>query len=82
MPFFTRKDNKGESDAEINLSEDAVLVQKAIDGDSEAFGDLVEKYSSFVYRTVFYDIKKREDAEDLAQEVFIKAYKALLGFQI
>ena len=81
MPFFTRKDNKGESDAEINLSEDAVLVQKAIDGDSEAFGDLVEKYSSFVYRTVFYDIKKREDAEDLAQEVFIKAYKALLGFR-
>ncbi len=63
------------------LSEDAKLVFAAIDGDNDAFGKLIEKYSSFVYRTVFYDIKSKEDAEDISQEVFIKAYKALANFR-
>jgi len=63
------------------LSEDAKLVFAAIDGDNDAFGKLLEKYSSFVYRTVFYDIKSKEDAEDISQEVFIKAYKALANFR-
>lgn len=81
MPIFPSKKIKDISNGEEAVSEDAVLVEKVIAGDSDAFGKLVEKYSSFVYRTVFYDIKKHEDAEDLAQEVFIKAYKALLGFR-
>lgn len=81
MPIFPGKKINDISNGEEAVSEDAVLVEKVIAGDSDAFGKLVEKYSSFVYRTVFYDIKKHEDAEDLAQEVFIKAYKALLGFR-
>ena len=71
---------KGKTKKE-ELSEDAKLVFAAIDGDNDAFGKLIEKYSSFVYRTVFYDIKSREDAEDISQEVFIKAYKALSNFR-
>ena len=63
------------------LSEDAKLVIAAIDGDQDAFGKLTEKYTPFVYRTVFYDIKNKEDAEDISQEVFIKAYKALSNFR-
>ena len=63
------------------LSEDAKLVNEAINGNGDAFGKLIEKYSSFVYRTVFFDIKNKEDAEDISQEVFIKAYKALSGFR-
>lgn len=77
MPFFS---DKTPEKAE-NLSQDADLVEKAIAGDAEAFGQLVEKYSSFVYRTVFFDIKKHEDAEDISQEVFIKAYRALGSFR-
>ncbi len=80
MAFFTdRKKEAPQSDKK--LSEDAVLVKKAIDGDAEAFGKLVEKYESFVYRTVFYDLKSHEDAEDISQDVFIKAYKALASFR-
>lgn len=75
MAVFNDKTKKEE------LSEDAKLVFAAIDGDNDAFGKLLEKYSSFVYRTVFYDIKSKEDAEDISQEVFIKAYKALANFR-
>lgn len=76
MALFSLKNKKEEV-----LSEDAKLVFAAVDGDAEAFGKLVDKYSSFVYRTVFFDVKNKEDAEDLSQEVFIKAYKALSGFR-
>ena len=78
MAFFVRK--KLSTD-EAKLSGDALLVDRAKNGDSEAYGALVEKYSSFVYRTIFYDIKKHEDAEDISQEVFNKAYGALNVFR-
>lgn len=78
MPIFPRKT---ENITSSEKSPDAILVEKAIAGDSNAFGELVEKYSSFVYRTVFFDIRKHEDAEDISQEVFIKAYRALYSFR-
>ncbi|MBE6571178.1 MAG: sigma-70 family RNA polymerase sigma factor [Ruminococcaceae bacterium] len=78
MAFFT---SKNRDDTPEKLSDDAVLVGKAIDGDAAAFGELVEKYQSFVYRTVFYDLKSHEDAQDISQEIFIKAYKALSSFR-
>lgn len=80
MLFFPGKKTEEDFPAQA-LSEDALLVEKAIGGDADAFGQLVEKYSALVYRTVFFDVRNREDAEDLSQEVFIKAYKALAGFR-
>lgn len=80
MAFFTDR-KKDTHENPPKLSEDAVLVKKAIDGDAESFGKLVEKYESFVYRTVFYDLKSHEDAQDISQEVFLKAYKALCSFR-
>ena len=73
--------HKKDDEKEIKLSEDALLVKQATDGDAQAFGKLVEKYESFVYRTVFYDLKSHEDAQDISQEVFIKAYRALNSFR-
>ena len=78
MAFFGER--KKTSEEQI-LSEDALLVQQAVGGDTQAFGKLVEKYESFVYRTVFYDLKSHEDAQDVSQEIFIKAYKALSSFR-
>ncbi len=76
MPLFSKPQNINAQE-----SEDAMLVANACNGDADSFGKLVEKYESFVYRTIFYDIKSHEDAQDLAQEVFIKAYKALASFR-
>ena len=77
MPFFSQKPDVTATE----LSGDAQLVEKATEGDMTSFGELCEKYSSFVYRTIFFDIRNHEDAEDLSQEVFIKAYRALLSFR-
>jgi RNA polymerase sigma-70 factor (ECF subfamily) len=77
VAIFSREKDK----EALKLSEDAELVEKTINGDTSAFGGLVEKYSSFVYRTVFFDLRCREDAEDISQEVFIKAYKSLASFR-
>lgn len=78
MAFFPHKKNSNEAS---DLSEDAKLVDRAKNGDSAAYATLVEKYSGFVYRTIYYDLRNNEDAEDLSQEVFIKAYGALCGFR-
>ncbi len=60
--------------------EDA-LVLKAQQGDVHAFDQLVERYQSKIYGLVYNMTSNREDAEDLVQEVFVKAYRALPHFK-
>ena len=56
------------------------LVEKAVQGDEMAFATLVEQYSSRIYSVCFSFLSNRQDAEDCAQETFIKAYRALDKF--
>jgi RNA polymerase sigma-70 factor (ECF subfamily) len=59
---------------------DSEIVQRFLDGDERAFGDLVERYDqrllNFVYRTV----GDRERAQDLVQETFVRVYRHLHRF--
>lgn len=57
-------------------------VEKAKSGDSEAFGRLYNSCYTPIYRYLFVRIKRREDAEDLAQEVFVKAFGAFNTFTL
>jgi len=57
--------------------EESALVERAQQGDSAAFGLLVERYTTSVLTTLYYLTGDREEAEDLAQEVFLKAYTGL-----
>lgn len=61
--------------------EDAELTAKAQAGDTAAFEDLVRRYRNEVYALCFYFTRNREDAWDLSQEVFIKAWRALGRFR-
>ena len=61
--------------------EENELVQQSIQGDEEAFGVLVKKYKTKVFNLAFGLTRDRETADDLAQEVFIKAYYALGKFK-
>ena len=63
-----------------SLSE-AVLVQKAKDGDLDAFGELVKKYQRKIYSLIYQMTFNHAEADDLSQEVFLKAYKALPKFK-
>jgi RNA polymerase sigma-70 factor (ECF subfamily) len=64
----------------VDLPEDA-LVARSRDGDLEAFTGLVEAYQSRIYNLAFRLVGNREDAGDMAQEVFIRAFMALKGFK-
>jgi RNA polymerase sigma factor (sigma-70 family) len=58
-------------------SADGYLVDKCLNGEPEAFSLLVDKYRMGVYALAYSKLHNFHDAEDLAQEVFIKAYKKL-----
>ena len=53
------------------------LVMKAISGDVDAFGELYTSHVTKIYRYVYYRVYSRERAEDITQEVFLKAWKAI-----
>ena len=57
------------------------LVAKAQAGDAAAFDQLVEKYKARVYGVVYHMLGNNEDAADLTQETFVRAYKALASFR-
>jgi len=54
-----------------------VLVQKAKAGDAEAFGRLYDMHVERVYRHIYYRINNVADTEDLTQQVFLKAWRAI-----
>jgi RNA polymerase sigma factor (sigma-70 family) len=62
-------------------TEEARLVQLARRGDLEAYDELVRKYQERIYATVYHMTANHEDANDLAQEAFIKAFHALKSFK-
>lgn len=61
--------------------DEMVLVKKARQGDLEAYDDLVRRYQERIYATVYHMTSNHEDANDLAQEAFIKAFHALKSFK-
>jgi len=60
---------------------DAELVQAALAGDLEAYDALVRGCQERVYATVYHMTANHEDAHDLVQETFIKAYQSLASFR-
>ena len=57
------------------------LVSRAQNGDNEAFAGLVERYQNRIYRLAKNITQNNEDAEDVLQEAFLKAYSHLDTFQ-
>jgi RNA polymerase sigma-70 factor (ECF subfamily) len=60
---------------------DTDLISRAAGGDASAFQSLVEKHRSMVYRVAYQFAGNHHDAEDIAQEVFIKVYRSLDRFR-
>jgi RNA polymerase sigma factor (sigma-70 family) len=57
------------------------LVTRAREGDLGAYDDLVRRYQERIYATLYHMTSNHEDANDLAQEAFIKAFHALKSFK-
>jgi RNA polymerase sigma-70 factor (ECF subfamily) len=62
-------------------TDDAALIERCRAGDVAAFEPLVEKYRQRVWRLAFNVLRDREEAWDVAQEAFIRAYQALPSFR-
>src|SRR5688572_27696937 len=60
---------------------DAAIVARAQAGEMQAFEELVRQYRNQVYALSFHFVKNREEAWDISQEVFIKAYRSLNQFR-
>ena len=58
-------------------TEDGYIIGKCLNGEPAAFGLLVDKYKSSVYALAYTKLRNFHDAEDITQEVFIKAYRKL-----
>lgn len=61
--------------------DDTDLVARARAGDDEAFGALVDRHRTAVFRAAFAVLGTREDADDVAQEAFVTAFQKLQGFR-
>ena len=61
--------------------EEMDLVKRARKGDLTAYDELVRRYQERIYATVYHMTANHEDANDLAQEAFIKAFQALRSFK-
>jgi RNA polymerase sigma factor (sigma-70 family) len=70
-----------ERPAQSAPADDLLLVRRAQGGEYSAFDGLVQRYQERIYATVYHMTSNHEDANDLTQETFIKAYKALGSFK-
>jgi len=78
----TRSDEPPASSGDTPVPvEEMVLVKRARKGDLAAYDDLVRRYQERIYATIYHMTSNHEDANDLAQEAFIKAFQALRSFK-
>ena len=61
--------------------EDRVLVKQAQGGDFEAYDELVRRHQERIYATLYNMTSNHEDAHDLAQDAFVKGFRALKSFK-
>lgn len=62
-------------------AEDLALVKRAKNEDATAYDELIRRYQERIYATIYHMTSNHEDANDLTQETFIKAYRALKSFK-
>jgi RNA polymerase sigma-70 factor (ECF subfamily) len=80
-----RKPQRAEEQVEAPASppqiDEMELVKRARHVDLESYDELVKRYQERIYATIYHMTSNHEDANDLAQEAFIKAFHALKSFK-
>ena len=71
----------GTNPAPADQPDEMELVKRARKGDLGAYDDLIRRYQERIYATVYHMTANHEDANDLAQEAFIKGFQALKSFK-
>src|SRR6266849_1460589 len=80
-PVLDKAPTPSASPAANDASEDQQLVKRAQLGHLDAYDELIRRYQERIYATIYHMTSNHEDANDLAQETFIKAFQALKSFK-
>jgi RNA polymerase sigma-70 factor, ECF subfamily len=76
-PRPTTVDTVGEPETRAS---DVELIHRVQSGDTEAFDELMKRYAASVYKVTYSLTRNHADADDLSQETFIRAYRAIARF--
>jgi RNA polymerase sigma-70 factor (ECF subfamily) len=60
---------------------DMEIISQVLQGQQQAYATLVDRYQNYVFTIVLRYVKGREDAEEVAQDIFVKAYRSLADFK-
>src|SRR5688572_25058109 len=60
---------------------DNEIISRVLQGEQNAYAELVNRYQGYVFTLILRMVKSREDAEEIAQDVFVKAYRSLADFR-
>jgi RNA polymerase sigma-70 factor (ECF subfamily) len=80
-PVIHLSNHLPEEDSEGDKVSDLTLVRRSQEEDVSAYDQLVRRYQERIYATIYHMTSNHEDANDLVQETFIKAYRALKSFK-
>jgi RNA polymerase sigma-70 factor (ECF subfamily) len=65
----------------MDLSTDEIIVERALTGDAEAFGEIVRRWERRIFALTYGMLGREEDARDATQETFLAAFRNLRGFR-
>jgi RNA polymerase sigma-70 factor (ECF subfamily) len=74
-------DSAAEARKDAGEVPEEALVRRARKGDLQSYDELIKRYQERIYATIYHMTSNHEDANDLAQESFIKAFQALASFK-
>jgi RNA polymerase sigma-70 factor, ECF subfamily len=63
------------------LGSDEIIVERALTGDAEAFGEIVQRWERRIFALTYGMLGREEDARDATQETFLAAFRNLRGFR-
>jgi RNA polymerase sigma-70 factor (ECF subfamily) len=66
---------------DINTCDDITLVRAAKEGDIAAFEQLITRHTAMIFRIAMHILASREDAEDITQDAFLRAFQNLSTFE-
>ena len=66
--------------SESEVAREVECIRRVQKGEGAAFGQLVERHQQRIFSIVFHLVRRRDEVEDLAQEIFLKAYRAIRSY--
>lgn len=79
---YEMNEERGPSAERGRVQDERAAIERAQQGDAEAFGSLVGRYQEVAFRVAFLTVRDEAEAQDVAQEAFVRAYRALGRFDV